>query len=119
MAQVHNRRAAERLKKAKMDRKICAGPGKGLLCPHGFECHEENTHWFDFDHRDPNEKSGNLATFGPRTDEKFEAEIAKCDLVCAICHRDRTREGQRSGLIKKGRPKSRGLTTESRAELSE
>jgi transcription elongation factor Elf1 len=44
----------------------------------------------DFDHRNPSEKSGNLARMGASPFEEIIAEIAKCDLVCANCHRERT-----------------------------
>ena len=47
----------------------------------------------DFDHRDPHEKSyqpAKLAETGSW--EKMLAEIAKCDVVCANCHRVRTHE---------------------------
>ena len=47
----------------------------------------------DFDHQDPNEKSyqpAKLAETGSW--DKMLAEIAKCDVVCANCHRIRTHE---------------------------
>ncbi len=45
----------------------------------------------DFDHRDPNEKSFTIATYGYRVSEvKLLAELAKCDVVCANCHRERS-----------------------------
>ena len=44
-----------------------------------------------FDHRDPTEKSFMVSQMishaGPKT---ILAEAAKCDIVCANCHRDRT-----------------------------
>lgn len=45
----------------------------------------------DYDHRPGGEKKfqlGNLAA--PATLADVQAEIAKCDLVCAVCHRIRT-----------------------------
>ena len=43
----------------------------------------------DFDHKDPSQKA-----FGPaeiyRNLEQVLAEIEKCELVCANCHRERT-----------------------------
>lgn len=45
----------------------------------------------DFDHRDPTQKVSkvsNLMRLGSR--EKLIAELSKCDLVCANCHRKRT-----------------------------
>jgi len=49
----------------------------------------------DFDHRDPEQKVAAVSTLvktcGPWN--RVEAEIAKCDLVCACCHRLRTYHG--------------------------
>src|SRR5665213_2283169 len=42
----------------------------------------------DFDHRDPTEKAMNVGAC--RSLKKTIAEIEKCDLVCANCHRIRT-----------------------------
>ena len=46
----------------------------------------------DFDHRDPNEKLFGVSdgVNGKMNWEKILAEIDKCDLVCANCHRIRT-----------------------------
>lgn len=45
----------------------------------------------DFDHRDGNDKVKGISTFISRGSwTRIEAEIAKCDLVCANCHRIRT-----------------------------
>lgn len=45
----------------------------------------------DFDHRDKKEKKFNLAAGHTRAGiELLLAEIAKCDVVCANCHRIRT-----------------------------
>lgn len=45
----------------------------------------------DFDHRDPEVKDFNV---GPMVAvlslEKIKKEVAKCDVVCANCHRERT-----------------------------
>jgi hypothetical protein len=47
----------------------------------------------DFDHRDPNEKSYQPAKLSETGSwEKMLAEIAKCDVVCANCHRERTHQ---------------------------
>ena len=46
-----------------------------------------------FDHRDPSTKVRNVAAMvcgGNRTTTRIDEEIAKCDLVCANCHADRT-----------------------------
>jgi len=50
----------------------------------------------DFDHRFPDEKSFNIgrdALAGRCSLEQLEREIAKCDVVCANCHRIRTHQG--------------------------
>jgi len=45
----------------------------------------------DFDHRDPNTKEFNISrSLAHRSWESILAEIAKCDVVCANCHRIRT-----------------------------
>lgn len=46
----------------------------------------------DFDHRDPTTKRFDVATAvgGGMVWSRIEAEIQKCDLVCAVCHRYRT-----------------------------
>jgi hypothetical protein len=52
----------------------------------------------DFDHRDPSEKSMGIPEMVKRMFawDKVLAEIAKCDLVCACCHRLRTYHGSNS-----------------------
>ena len=44
----------------------------------------------DFDHRDAEEKKFNIAQAASRTIDSLIEEIAKCDVVCANCHRIRT-----------------------------
>jgi len=47
----------------------------------------------DFDHRPGEEKNFNLSVAAGQTRlswQRIEAEIAKCDVVCANCHRERT-----------------------------
>jgi len=64
----------------------------------------------DFDHRNPDEKLFSLNSMAmTRSAEKLAAEIAKCDLVCANCHRERTHQqrldGRRFGGYAKRRPR--------------
>ena len=47
----------------------------------------------DFDHRDPAEKSFDLARGKYGRLDAVIAEIEKCDVVCANCHRIRTHKG--------------------------
>lgn len=46
----------------------------------------------DFDHRLGEEKSGNMAELAGQgmSRERLDEELAKCDVVCANCHRERT-----------------------------
>ena len=45
----------------------------------------------DFDHRDPREKRYTVSRMIGRAGwARIMAEVAKCDIVCANCHRDRT-----------------------------
>lgn len=44
----------------------------------------------DFDHRDPSTKKGGVGKFVSVGWKSLKEEIAKCDLVCANCHRERT-----------------------------
>lgn len=50
----------------------------------------------DFDHHDPSTKVADVSQLVKKMVSwpKVEAEIAKCDLVCANCHRLRTYKGQ-------------------------
>lgn len=50
----------------------------------------------DFDHRDGEKKISMVSTMAINgTSAKMLAEIAKCDLVCANCHRIRTAKRMR------------------------
>jgi hypothetical protein len=51
----------------------------------------------DFDHRDPSTKTFNLMTGRAMlmASKRVLAEVAKCDVVCANCHRIRSREQHR------------------------
>lgn len=44
----------------------------------------------DFDHRNPEEKFSGLNLMKTYSRTKVLEEIAKCDVVCANCHRERT-----------------------------
>lgn len=47
----------------------------------------------DFDHRDPESKIDNLGTLWKRAAwDVVLAEVAKCDLVCSNCYRQRTHD---------------------------
>ncbi|HET9682065.1 MAG TPA: hypothetical protein VFP19_08505 [Candidatus Limnocylindrales bacterium] len=57
-------------------------------------------HQMDFDHRDPSTKAFNLLTGRALLKSRTQllAEIAKCDIVCANCHRLRSRRQHRERL---------------------
>lgn len=42
----------------------------------------------EFHHRDPSQKDFSLGHVGTTTFEKIKAELEKCDLLCANCHRE-------------------------------
>lgn len=55
------------------------------------DCKRTYDPWImEFDHRDPPEKAFGISR--PAGRSKFRAELAKCDLVCANCHKQRTYE---------------------------
>jgi hypothetical protein len=52
----------------------------------------------DFDHREPREKRYTVSRMVGRAGTKrIMAEVAKCDIVCANCHRDRTYRRREAG----------------------
>lgn len=59
-------------------------------------CGENRVPCLEFDHRDPSQKCHGISFMvkGGFKWEKILAEIKKCDLVCANCHRMRTAEQQ-------------------------
>jgi hypothetical protein len=62
----------------------------------------------DFDHRVPGEKSFNLCSgrAALKNREQILAEAAKCDIVCANCHRLRSRARHRMRLASRTRSTS-------------
>lgn len=61
-------------------------------------------HQMDFDHRDPAQKSFTLSrpTALLASHDRLMAELAKCDVVCANCHRTRTRRQHQARLARRG-----------------
>lgn len=65
------------------------------------DCGETHPPWaMEFDHRDPTTKLGDVATMmgrgNAKNPQRLLDEIAKCDLVCVLCHRYRTFGQRRS-----------------------
>ncbi len=61
------------------------------------DCGEHDPACLDFHHRDPSDKEGNLANLIRRRGfgkMRLLREIAKCDVLCANCHRKVHRDMQ-------------------------
>lgn len=54
------------------------------------DCGEEDVRCLDFDHRDRATKLFNIGNHRVMSLVKVQAEIAKCDVRCANCHRKKT-----------------------------
>lgn len=68
----------------------------------------EHPEIYDLDHRPGVEKVTNVAALLTRgTFEDFKAEIEKCDVVCANCHRIRTRARGHNAFGKSRGPQTR------------
>ncbi len=60
----------------------------------------DNTFVFDFDHRDPEQKTKAISQMLHQwTTDRLLHEMDKCDLICANCHRVRTNAQQKSGVL--------------------
>jgi len=60
----------------------------------------DNTYVFDFDHRDPLQKLFSISTMYKGVSyASLNAEMDKCDLVCANCHRHRTQKQFRTKVL--------------------
>jgi hypothetical protein len=55
-----------------------------LVCLH---CGEDDARCLDFHHRDPSTKLGVVSNMCVRGRKAVLAEIEKCDVLCANCHR--------------------------------
>lgn len=63
-------------------------------------CPETHPACMDFHHRDPSQKDGNLSQMAAKWPlEKTKAEVAKCDVLCANCHRKLHRELRNAGRV--------------------
>jgi hypothetical protein len=71
---------------------VCATK-KALTC---IRCGESNPVCLDFHHRDPQQKLFSIASSveGHRSKQLILAEIAKCDVLCANCHRKEHDKGK-------------------------
>jgi hypothetical protein len=87
-----DRYGGQRLRESKLNRHACSDCG--LIVTHDTLC------MFDFDHLE--EKSFTISQNLSVPDDVFQRELAKCDLVCANCHRLRTKA---RGYERCGRPR--------------
>lgn len=71
----------------------------------------------DFDHRDPTQKAFGIGGSVGLAPARLRAEAAKCDVVCANCHRIRTTAQRAAGLINKVE-RDKWWDTEDPAELA-
>ena len=84
------RNGAERKAKAR-ELVLAAKLARGACLECRREISIENVFAFDLDHRDPVEKSFTIsAKYSHVSLAELQAEIDKCDLLCAFCHRLRT-----------------------------
>lgn len=88
VAAVETRRVAE-LRGAILAEKLRRGKCSNPDCPlGGLLITPDNAAAFDFDHRDRSEKRGEIGKVRGRV--TVVQEMAKCDLLCAFCHRLKT-----------------------------
>ena len=55
-------------------------------------CTAENFEEFHWDHLEPSLKSSSVSRMGTHSIDVIDSEIAKCQLLCANCHVERTKE---------------------------
>lgn len=61
---------------------VAEARARGCRC-----CDETEIACLDFHHRDRDEKSFNVMEMLTRSEQMLRDEIAKCDVLCANCHR--------------------------------
>lgn len=87
----HNNKEAYRLRARKREEEMSqwVAEQKNIPC---MDCGVKYNPWvMEFDHREPNEKVAGIGRLIKRGSWKIlKDEVAKCDVVCANCHRERT-----------------------------
>ena len=75
----------------------------------------------DFDHRDPEAKLFDVAAGKSMLKNRalLEAEVAKCDVICANCHRRRTHARQQAGQFRIPTPTLKARTPSRDRKLRE
>lgn len=92
----HNLDAGRRVSEWRRNAKLRLVQDYGGRC---VDCgYEGPPFMYDFDHRNPIDKEFGLGSLGNcRSHAKMQEEAAKCDLVCANCHRMRTHKQRCKG----------------------
>jgi hypothetical protein len=98
----HRRQEIDRVLRRQADQRSFLATVKDRPCT---DCGARvESHQMDFDHRDPSTKSfwlsSGTALLAGR--DRLLREIAKCDVVCANCHRTRTRAAHQARLEARG-----------------
>ena len=72
--------------------------GNYIRGKHCDDCGEEDWRLFEFDHLPEHKKYKDISTLirGAYSIKTIEAELLKCDIVCANCHRIRTLKRQKN-----------------------
>ncbi len=86
---VHSQQRA-RINTMRRERKLVLIEMLGGRCEDCGESFPNRPEVFEFDHREPTDKSHGIARMLSWGVDRLLAEIEKCDLVCANCHRTRT-----------------------------
>lgn len=81
---------------ARISRKECS------VCK--LKVERENAQMFDWDHRNPSEKTFSVSRMNYKADIAFFAEIEKCELTCKNCHIMRTMDQYKQNTIPKRKP---------------
>jgi hypothetical protein len=83
----------ERLKRLKQEYIRAHKIGPCVDCGHEYDFEA-----MDFDHRPGEPKRFNLTRGYQHSMAAINAELAKCDLVCSNCHRERTRRRRETAI---------------------
>lgn len=75
---IYRERGKQRLREAKLHAGLC------VMCR--LACTADNITDFDFDHIDESTKKCEVSKMSASGDELFNAELAKCQLLCTRCH---------------------------------
>jgi DNA-directed RNA polymerase subunit RPC12/RpoP len=88
------------------ERNVAARIARGECTVCKLKVTRENALSFDWDHRNPSEKTHQISKMNCKSDELFYSEIAKCDIVCRNCHIIKTQYQFDNNLIPKRKCKN-------------